>query len=258
MFTAQQNNKLLKVIILTNVFPDIPFYPEFQVSLIKEIIKSLGSEDAKRIGFFTAWSHKESQPLATPKPHTKPRIIPNYIHSKIGIVDETWATFGSANLDGGSLDNLQLFHPWASGNLHNHEMNYILFNNIPEADNKDTKVVDLLRRRLWSEHLGIGVNDPLIQGDPLRWLEMWKEKAKSKVTFLQNNSDRPSTPNTTNNSSMVENTSRIIEYPQDPTADWRTYLKRQKLAPDAPKSWLKNFELLHKTQAFSFHKKKWL
>ena len=36
-------------------------------------------------------------------PATGSRVIRNYVHSKVGIVDNKWATVGSANLDGFSL-----------------------------------------------------------------------------------------------------------------------------------------------------------
>ena len=47
------------------------------------------------MGAITAWGHDDSV-----TPH---RLIRNYIHSKVAIADDAWATIGAANLDGVSL-----------------------------------------------------------------------------------------------------------------------------------------------------------
>jgi phosphatidylserine/phosphatidylglycerophosphate/cardiolipin synthase-like enzyme len=94
----------LEIIVLINITPDIPFYPSWQKHRIEEIFEQAGAA-ASRIEFFAAFTHE-----APSGAHTKGRIIPNYFHSKVGIVDNLWATIGSANLDGNSLDEAQLLH----------------------------------------------------------------------------------------------------------------------------------------------------
>ena len=90
----------LQVIVLLNIEPDVPFYPFKQRRLITRIRES-DRPDAtgpQRFGVFTRWTHESS---ARPRP----RILPVYVHAKVGIVDNIWATVGSANLDGLSLDS---------------------------------------------------------------------------------------------------------------------------------------------------------
>ena len=59
------------------------------------------------------------------------------MHSKVAIIDDIWATVGSANLDVFSLSRDD-----------NSEVNAVLF------DDAKVQISDF-RRRLWAEHLGI-------------------------------------------------------------------------------------------------------
>ena len=96
---AMKRKPGLEVIVVCNIRPDVPFYPFKQRRLITRIRKGIGQTPGgpHRFGVFTRWSHQVFQP--------RPRMLPVYIHAKVGIVDESWATVGSANLDGLSLDS---------------------------------------------------------------------------------------------------------------------------------------------------------
>jgi len=86
----------LELIIVLNLEPDHPDY----ISIQKKYLMQLKAEiDNDRLGIFTLWScHKGN---------SKYEIQPIYVHSKVGIVDDEWATLGSANLDGASLNQIQ-------------------------------------------------------------------------------------------------------------------------------------------------------
>jgi phosphatidylserine/phosphatidylglycerophosphate/cardiolipin synthase-like enzyme len=225
----------LQIIMLLNVIPDIPMYPSWQVSLISRIRKEATPTNVDRIGFFTVWSHEKAAAPA----HPLPRIIPNYVHTKVGIVDGKWATVGSANLDGSSLDYTQLLNAFHPGEIRNHEINYVLYNGIAGAETTDN-AVDLLRRRLWGEHLGLADTDSKLAAGVSGtddWLKLWRNLAEAKLAGLQND---PGTPVG----------ARILEYPAKPTADPEEFLKRSSIA-------FAGIELVDAIRPFSFHKGAW-
>lgn len=231
LVAALKAQPTLQIIMLINITPDIPFYPGWQNSLINQIRKEA---DPTRIGFFSAWTHESAQP---PK-QLNPRIIANYIHTKAAIVNGTWATMGSANLDGASLDSTQLVHAIQFGNLRNHELNYAIFNNVD--GHPATDFIDLMRRRLWSEHLGIAVNDAqLAIGGPNdgQWLtKLWRTAAERKRASLQNN---PGTPDVC----------RVLEY-KDPDSDPKKFLKNLSIGFD-------KLDFVPKIRSFSFFNGAW-
>lgn len=80
-----------------------------------------------RLRFFT---------LATSSPRTRDTLMryrPVYVHAKVGIVDDTWATAGSANLN-------------SRGMSHDAELNISVL---------DDDFARSLRLALWAEHLGL-------------------------------------------------------------------------------------------------------
>ena len=101
----------LKVIILLDIAPDVPTYPFKQRRLITRIRRAIGQTPTgpQRFGVFTRWTHETfAERLPTNPPPSRdprPRILQVYVHAKAGIIDNTWATVGSANLDGLSLDS---------------------------------------------------------------------------------------------------------------------------------------------------------
>jgi phosphatidylserine/phosphatidylglycerophosphate/cardiolipin synthase-like enzyme len=88
----------LEVIVVLNVKPDIGGYHAKQNAFINELLEDLGPQK-DRLGIFTMWSSDDTQP--------KFEIANIYVHSKLAIVDDVWASVGSANLDGASLNQRQ-------------------------------------------------------------------------------------------------------------------------------------------------------
>ncbi|MFC5834906.1 hypothetical protein [Nonomuraea insulae] len=113
------------------------------------------------------------------------------MHSKTSLLDGTWATIGSANLDGASLDFTQHLHKLLPGEVRNTEVNCVILNGV--EGQPPTPVVDLLRRRLWAEFLGFesspGVPDPdherLAAPPAGGWLKLWRERADGKLERLK-------------------------------------------------------------------------
>ncbi len=140
----------LQLILLLNAVPDVPFYPGWQRAALRRIALAAASPAepptmSPRFGVFTAWCHS-----APTSDHTKPRLRNFYLHTKSAIIDGQWATIGSANLDGVSLDRFQL-EPFVA--TRDSETNCVFYPG--ENDTGTAAAIDALRRQLWSEHLGI-------------------------------------------------------------------------------------------------------
>ncbi|HWZ72450.1 MAG TPA: phospholipase D-like domain-containing protein [Casimicrobiaceae bacterium] len=194
LIDAFNANEKLQVILFLNATPDMPLYLGWQQKAIARIIGALkkaqdkdpqnkDKDPKRRFGAFTAWTH-----AASDNTHTKPRLVDNYLHTKSAIVDNRWAAVGSANLDGASLDSIQYARSLFGGDVRNSEANIVVFEEVPAQPS----AVDALRRRLWSEHLGIA--DPHSQAldDPpaTDWLDVWSKAAERKRVGLQNNLDQ--------------------------------------------------------------------
>jgi phosphatidylserine/phosphatidylglycerophosphate/cardiolipin synthase-like enzyme len=181
---AMKANPDLQVIALLNIDPDVPLYPFKQRRLITRIREAIDEDPSgrPRFGVFTRWTHETGSP--------RPRILPIYVHAKIGIVDNTWATVGSANLDGYSLDSSLigdvLVKLFGLDEARAMELNAVLLNGV--GGQPATGVVDLLRRRLFAEHLGFaGENEPTLQSPGSQgWLKLWQERASEKLERLLN------------------------------------------------------------------------
>jgi phosphatidylserine/phosphatidylglycerophosphate/cardiolipin synthase-like enzyme len=109
----------------------------------------------------------------------RPRIMPVYIHAKVGIVDDAWATVGSANIDYASMDRAV-------------EVNALLLNGVDGQP--QSEAVDILRRKLWAEHLGFvdaqgaihpNASELQRQSRPQGgWLSLWQERADATLQQL--------------------------------------------------------------------------
>ncbi len=169
----------LQVIAMVNVIPDMPFYPPWQAKLIDRIRSDSGA-NSSRFAVFTAWTHNPAMPSRN---QNKPMIMPNYLHTKTAIVDGTWATVGSANLDGASLDYFQILHSIQGGDNRNNELNYVIYNGVEGY--AATDAIDKLRLKLWSEHLAIDPADPRLASTNTGFLALWKQVAEAKRAALQ-------------------------------------------------------------------------
>jgi len=201
LISAIRTKVNLNIIILLNISVDIPSYNSSQCHLLHRLFMSLKPDERKRIGIFTLWTH-ESVGLS------KPRIIRNYVHSKVGIVDDKWATIGTANLDNASLSSSDfglfldkaarkttfdiIFGPDRYKERRASEINASLFDGI--EGHPSTGVVSKIRRMLWSEHLGFrntntgdldSDNELLLDHHGEGWLKIWNQRVKDKVDGLK-------------------------------------------------------------------------
>lgn len=253
---VMKKNPDLKVIVLLNIQPDVWFYPLKQRCLITRIRRAIDEtpDTPKQFGVFTRWTHE-----TTGQPSS--RMLPIYVHSKIGIVDDAWATVGSANLDGLSLDSYLLsdaINKLLPGDPFREqraiEVNTLLFKQID--GHPQSNVVDILRRKLWAEHLGFltapDVPDPaaseLIAHAGSNWLKLWSDRAAATLLQLRN------TP-----SSALTGMARVLPWPSDNTTHKtpRDHLKalgiRSHFVPGKPG----RVEPLKSTRAFDFEKGDW-
>jgi phosphatidylserine/phosphatidylglycerophosphate/cardiolipin synthase-like enzyme len=124
---------------------------------------------------------------------TGSRMIRNYVHSKVGIIDDKWATVGSANLDGVSLKTSQYVIPFGIlfkseyvKLMRSIEANAVFYNGVGGQPASD--LPDLMRRTLWAEHLGYpNPNHPDLTTRPPGpggWLSLWENVAARRTAAL--------------------------------------------------------------------------
>ena len=96
----------LQLILVLNLRPDLPGYPDQQVDIINRL-KIPVEKHGHKMGVYTLWSRSES-PKKTAEGKTEFEIMPIYVHSKVAIIDDHWATVGTANLDGTSMNHHEI------------------------------------------------------------------------------------------------------------------------------------------------------
>jgi phosphatidylserine/phosphatidylglycerophosphate/cardiolipin synthase-like enzyme len=202
---AKERQIALQVIVVLNIRPDHPTYSFWQWRLITCIRRDIGWKPTgpQRFGVFTRWTYEPGPP--------RPRMIPVYVHSKVGIVDDAWATVGSANLDGISLDSYGLSAKFGR-EQRAIEVNAVMLNDVESAP--PSAAVEILRRKLWAEHLGYfaAPGRPEIAAEQLMnppdggWLSLWSERAEATRRQL---AEKPLLPHT--------NMARILPWPNDDT-----------------------------------------
>lgn len=151
----------LQLILVLNEETDV--YPYNTVQ--KRRVAELGHPGHPRIGVFTLWRSR-------PVDEAPVRSI--YVHSKVAIVDDAWATIGSANLDSLGFEEGDEFPIPIDRNV---ELNIAMLDGVDGAP--ATGEVAAFRRRLWGEHLGDdGVWRPEPDGG---WLAVWRERAEADL-----------------------------------------------------------------------------
>jgi phosphatidylserine/phosphatidylglycerophosphate/cardiolipin synthase-like enzyme len=193
----------IQFIVVLNQHPDIPTYKQWQDRRI-----GLFGLTHPQIGFFSLWNTRQSA--------GRTEIRNYYIHSKVAVADDRWATVGTANLDGISLETSEELSGAASvvggtagalaaglfgavalpfivggaiagavvgGNRRSLELNINLFDGVEGG--ATTSNVARLRTGLWSEHLGSIPSVRPADG----WLSHWRRQAAANISAL--NADSP-------------------------------------------------------------------
>jgi len=255
LVAALNRASALRVIVVLNVTPDAPFYPLWQWNRISQIRRDAGA-NAANIGFFTAWTHDPPYTGAGESSSSKPIIAANYIHTKLGFVDGKWLTVGSGNLDGLSLETTDYFTPLFSADRRDHELNFCIFNGVDDGTGtgvtSTTDAIDVFRRNLWSEHLGIPADDPRLSENgagATDWLALWRAQAEKKRLGLQN---APQTIDPTNG--------RVLEWPQATMGKFRLFFGRSNAELDfltKSKVSFTELQLVQRVRAYKFLAGKW-
>ncbi len=146
---AQPN---LRLIVVVPEYPSIFLWP-FKIHQ-ETLIKRLTRAAPERFAIYH---------LQNPNPsHNDDQI---YVHSKLMIVDDTWAEIGSMNCNRRSM-------------THDAEVSVAVVDSTIEEG--ASKFARNLRLRLWAEHLNLDPSDASI-GVPLQGFHQWKTRA-GKVT----------------------------------------------------------------------------
>jgi phosphatidylserine/phosphatidylglycerophosphate/cardiolipin synthase-like enzyme len=191
LFLALKRKSNLQLIVALNNNVDVPRYLSWQTSLLQKLqraLETIGAGD--RLGIFTLWTHEQ---LSDGGP-AKDYMVRNYIHSKSAIVDDNWATIGSANLEGTGLNRAQhigAFPPFLFNISRGTEVNAVIYNGVGGQPASQTP--NQLRRMLWAEHLGfkdgagnINPTAPELMTKPAAgWLDLWRTRAAERVAALK-------------------------------------------------------------------------
>jgi phosphatidylserine/phosphatidylglycerophosphate/cardiolipin synthase-like enzyme len=137
-----------------------PPSPDFRLLLLLPAKPNSGADDTRGVlGELIEADDDDGQMLAcTLYARSGSRADPVYVHAKIGIIDDTWLTLGSANLNEHSLFN-------------DTEMNFVAH---------DPDLASQTRRRLWAEHLELSIDELAL--DPTKAIdELWKPISKEQL-----------------------------------------------------------------------------
>lgn len=171
----------LEAIVLINQNPDITGYRGWQDARLREN-GLLGHE---RVGVFSLWSATPSLQRAG-----RAEITQVFVHSKAAVIDDQWATVGTANLDGASLHSYgddfgSRLGRRVFGRFRNFDINVALLDGA--EDEPRTGAAERIRRELWARHLGPNVDVTNADGG---WLTRWRDAANANVESLAAGSQR--------------------------------------------------------------------
>jgi phosphatidylserine/phosphatidylglycerophosphate/cardiolipin synthase-like enzyme len=135
-----------------------PPHPDFRLVILLPANPNNGADDTHgQLGELAAADAPPHRMLACTLFQADPPQNPVYVHAKIGIVDDRWLTIGSANLNEHSLFN-------------DTEVNLVVC---------DERVARETRLRLWSEHLGLPLEE--VAGDPAEVIDrLWRPVAEEQ------------------------------------------------------------------------------
>lgn len=191
LYLALERKSALQLIIALNTNVDVPRYVRWQTALLQKLqreLEKIGATD--RFGVFTLWTHDQTSAAGA----MRDRMVRNYIHSKCAIVDDKWATIGSANMEGTGLNRAQhisAFPPFLLDISRGTEVNAVIYNGVDGQTASQTP--EQLRRMLWAEHLGftnaagqIDSSTPELATKPAGgWLKLWRDRAAARVAALK-------------------------------------------------------------------------
>jgi len=181
---AMDRNPSLQVIAVLNENPDQDefMYREWQARAISQVLGPPGPQ----LGLFSLWT-------VSPAAAGKTAIRRIYVEGKLAVVDDTWMTLGTANLDGLSMaafetaDNLAppaLLLPFQGmlDTKRHAELNVVVFDGISGAARSG--IVREARCEAWSEHLALPPTQCAATPDGT-WLSLWNSTAQANVTNLK-------------------------------------------------------------------------
>jgi phosphatidylserine/phosphatidylglycerophosphate/cardiolipin synthase-like enzyme/uncharacterized membrane protein YbhN (UPF0104 family) len=163
----------LELIVVLNQNPDVTAYQRWQNARLAES----GLLQHPQTGIFALWS------AALDARNGGPAALNQvFVHSKVVIVDDLWATSGSANLDGVSLHSYgDDFTGGAARRVFRNVRNFDV--NVVVRDDHGPGTVADLRARLWAEHLALPA-ESLERRPPEGWLPLWRKRAAANVAAL--------------------------------------------------------------------------
>ena len=166
---ALDREPALEVIALVNQNPDITAYRGWQNARLAES----GLRDHPRFGLFALWSQEQRGR----------QLLLNqvFVHSKVLIADDAWATVGSANIDGVSLHSYgDDFESWLGRRVFEGVRNFDVNLELRAVDDVTTEAIANLRRDLWREHLCGAPAGPPAESP----LGAWRNQAAANLAAL--------------------------------------------------------------------------
>jgi len=168
----------LELVVVLNQNPDVTAYRVWQNTRLRDA----GLLDHPRVGLFALWS------IAPGSARVPALLNQVFVHSKVVIIDDVWATTGSANLDGVSLHSYGADFASALGervfrDVRNFDVNVVLDGH-PACRGAEVaaRAARSLRLALWREHLGDAVASRTSSGGGLA---EWRSHAHAGVASLR-------------------------------------------------------------------------